>query len=262
MTVSELSCFSVLHAPEPVCRKIPHEICKQVSKTRYESVIRKECHSVPDNVCAELQERKCSFTQRPVQENVDTNFICYLGCVGHEIILFRPKLYDPFPPDLFIHTNQYQSKSRILIDFMSTLIQENVPRKECRIHYKKDCKTEQNIRKQCLTEQAEKCHNVPDLQCENIPRKIVDKINEEQCTNEYQEVCTTNHELKCEPVIENKCTNGGTEAYCKVVNGTTCSTVHDEVCEDVVSKECHDIYENKCTKVTKEVCKVSASGLH
>ena len=79
MTVSKLSCFSVLHAPEPVCRKIPHEICKQVSRTRYESVIRKECHSVPDNVCAEWQERKCSFTQRPVQENVDTNFISCLG---------------------------------------------------------------------------------------------------------------------------------------------------------------------------------------
>ena len=74
-------------------------------------------------------------------------------------------------------------------------------------------------------------------------------------------MCSTNHELKCEPVIENKCTNGGSEAYCKVVNGTTCSTVHDEVCEDVVSKECHDIYEQKCTKVQKEVCKVSASGL-
>ena len=38
MTVSKLSCFSVLHAPEPVCRKIPHEICKQVSRTRYESL--------------------------------------------------------------------------------------------------------------------------------------------------------------------------------------------------------------------------------
>ena len=36
-----------------------------------------------------------------------------------------------------------------------------------------------------MTEQAEICRNVPDLQCENVPRKIVDKINEEQCTNEY-----------------------------------------------------------------------------
>ena len=106
MTVSKLSCLSVLHAPEPVCRKIPHEICKQVSKTRYESVIRKECHSVPDNVCAEWQERKCSFTQRPVQENVDTNFISCLRWSCYVVKLYRPKLYDRFPLDLFIHTNQ------------------------------------------------------------------------------------------------------------------------------------------------------------
>ena len=66
---------SVLHKPEPVCRKTPREVCKQVPRTRYESVIRKECHSVPDTVCTDFKERKCQFTQRPVQESLKPVFM-------------------------------------------------------------------------------------------------------------------------------------------------------------------------------------------
>merc|ERR1712029_690122 len=30
----------------------------------------RDCHKVPDTVCADVQERKCQITQRPVQQTV------------------------------------------------------------------------------------------------------------------------------------------------------------------------------------------------
>merc|ERR1711955_100434 len=57
-------------APEPVCRQVPKENCKNIVKTIYESVPKKQCRNAPDTVCADVQERKCQITQRPVQESV------------------------------------------------------------------------------------------------------------------------------------------------------------------------------------------------
>merc|ERR1712112_754632 len=40
-------------------------------------------------------------------------------------------------------------------------VQESVSRKQCRLQYRKDCKTAQDTRKQCSTVQDEQCYNVP-----------------------------------------------------------------------------------------------------
>ena len=82
---------------------------------------------------------------------------------------------------------------------------ESVQREECKLTYRKDCQTVNDVFKQYHTEES----------CANVPRTITETIHEEECNN--------NNNLSEEKVVTH------TEAVCEVVTETECKTVQDQV---------------------------------
>merc|ERR1711872_1175842 len=73
----------------------------------------------------------------------------------------------------------------LCVQMSQSPVQESVSRKQCRLQYRKDCKTAQDTRKQCSTVQDEQCYNVPELKCVSVPRTVTETVHEEECSTEY-----------------------------------------------------------------------------
>ena len=168
----------------------------------FDAVSRRECHDVADTVCADVQERKCQISQRPVQETV--------------------------------------SRQQCSLQYKKDCQTANDIEKRCQQEFKEECHSVPEVK--CVNLPRTVQETIHEEECSNEFDQECSTRYEQQCAPVMEKKCTTGTEAKCEVVNERKCETVEDEVcedvpsrQCRVVNERKCSLVPKQECRVSVS---------------------------